>query len=148
MSVTSDGAAPAPRRSGRIGDGASFLLETLRARPAARRTLSGVSVLLAVFAVGLLAYPMYTNLYQGRLQSKLATPQESEQARRIREALSIYRRSEDLINLGAYVSGSNPTLDAAIRVRPDLISFLCQDADASSPFQDTIQAMQAVAGAL
>jgi sortase A len=29
-------------------------------------------VLLAIFAVGLLAYPMYTNLYQGRLQSKLA----------------------------------------------------------------------------
>jgi sortase A len=29
-------------------------------------------VLLAVFAIGLLAYPMYTNLYQGRLQSKLA----------------------------------------------------------------------------
>lgn len=72
MSVTSDGAAHAPRRSGRIGDGASFLLETLRARPATRRILSGVSVLLAVFAVGLLAYPMYTNLYQGRLQSKLA----------------------------------------------------------------------------
>ncbi len=72
MNVTSDGATPAPRRSGRIGDGASFLLETLRARPAARRILSGVSVLLAVFAVGLLAYPMYTNLYQGHLQSKLA----------------------------------------------------------------------------
>jgi sortase A len=72
MNVTNDGAAPAPRRSGRIGDGASFLLETLRARPAARRILSGVSVLLAVLAVGLLAYPMYTNLYQGHLQSKLA----------------------------------------------------------------------------
>src|SRR5262249_36045839 len=71
MDVTNDGAAPAPRR-GQIGDGASFLLETLRARPAARRILSGVSILLAVFAVGLLAYPMYTNLYQGRLQSKLA----------------------------------------------------------------------------
>ena len=72
MNLTNDGAAPAPRRSGRLGDGASFLLETLRARPAARRILSGVSVLLAIFAVGLLAYPMYTNLYQGRLQSKLA----------------------------------------------------------------------------
>jgi len=34
--------------------------------------LSGISVLLAVFAIGLLAYPMYTNLYQGNLQSKLA----------------------------------------------------------------------------
>src|SRR5437763_17197212 len=72
MSVTTDGAAPAPRRSGRIGDGASFLLETLRVRPAARRILSGVSVLLAVLAVGLLAYPLYTNFYQDRLQSKLA----------------------------------------------------------------------------
>ena len=28
--------------------------------------------MLAVFAVGLLAYPLYTNLYQDRLQSKLA----------------------------------------------------------------------------
>ena len=67
-----NGAAPAPQRSGRISDGASFLLETLRMRPAARRILSGVSVLLAVLAVGLLAYPLYTNFYQGRLQSKLA----------------------------------------------------------------------------
>jgi len=72
MNLTNDGATPAPRRSGRIGDGASFLLETLRVRPAARRILSGVSVLLAIFAVGLLAYPLYTNFYQDRLQSKLA----------------------------------------------------------------------------
>ena len=46
-----------------------------------------------------------------RLQSKLATKEESEYARRIREALAVYRQSEDLINLGAYVSGSNPRLD-------------------------------------
>lgn len=72
MNVTNDSAAPAPRRISRIGDGASFLLETLRARPVARRMLSGVSVLLAIFAVGLLAYPLYTNFYQDRLQSKLA----------------------------------------------------------------------------
>ena len=72
MNLTNDGATPAPRRSGRISDGASFLLETLRVRPAARRVLSGVSVLLAVFAVGMLAYPLYTNFYQDRLQSKLA----------------------------------------------------------------------------
>ena len=65
-------AAPAPQQSGRISDGASFLLETLRVRPFARRILSGVSVLLAVLAVGLLAYPLYTNFYQDRLQSKLA----------------------------------------------------------------------------
>ncbi len=83
-----------------------------------------------------------------RLANEISTPEQKQAARKIRESLAAYQRAEDLINLGAYVSGSNPTLDAAIRVRPDLISFLCQDADASSPFQDTIQAMQAVAGAL
>ena len=46
-----------------------------------------------------------------RLQSKLATPEESEFARRVREALALYRQSEDLINLGAYISGSNTRLD-------------------------------------
>src|ERR1044072_3273896 len=71
MNLTNDG-APAPGRSGRLSEGASFLVETLRVRPAARRALSGVSVLLAIFAVGLLAYPLYTNFYQDRLQSKLA----------------------------------------------------------------------------
>jgi sortase A len=80
------GAAPAPRRSGRISDGASFLLETLRVRPAARRMLSGVSVVLAVFAVALLAYPLYTNFYQDRLQSKLAIEFKQDATRRAFEA--------------------------------------------------------------
>ena len=72
MNLANGGAAPAPRRSGRLGDGASFLIEMLRVRPATRRILSGVSVLLAIFAVGMLAYPLYTNFYQDRLQSELA----------------------------------------------------------------------------
>jgi sortase A len=56
----------------RIGDGLGFLVDSLRARPVARRMLSGLSVLLAVVGVGLLAYPFYTNLIQSRLQAKLA----------------------------------------------------------------------------
>jgi sortase A len=56
----------------RIGEGLGFLLDALRARPVARRMLSGLSVLLAVVGVGLLAYPFYTNLVQGRIQTRLA----------------------------------------------------------------------------
>ena len=41
-------------------------------------------------------------------------------------ACAAYQRSEDLINLGAYASGSNPQLDAAIRLRPQLLEFLKQ----------------------
>ncbi len=53
-----------------------------------------------------------------RLASKVATPEQREAARVVREALASYQQSEDLINLGAYTAGSNSTLDNAIRVRP------------------------------
>ena len=53
-----------------------------------------------------------------RLASRVATPEQREAARKVREALAAYQQSEDLINLGAYAAGSNPTLDAAIRLRP------------------------------
>ena len=80
-----------------------------------------------------------------RLQSKLATPAEAEHARRIREALALYRQSEDLINLGAYVSGSNPRLDSAIRTRSEILRFLRQGAREVSGVDDTIRQMQALA---
>ena len=54
-------------------------------------------------------------------------------------------RAADLINLGAYVSGSNPKLDAAIRSRPQLIEFLKQDAAVNAPYDETIQKMQELA---
>jgi len=64
--------ASRPGRTSRFGDGMGFLLDAVRARPVARMMLSGVSVLLAVVGVGMLAYPFATNLYQGRLQTQLA----------------------------------------------------------------------------
>jgi FliI/YscN family ATPase len=81
-----------------------------------------------------------------RLQSKLATPQESESARRIREALAIYRQSEDLIHLGAYVSGSNVKLDTAIRSREEIMKFLRQKPTDASTGEDTLKSMAALAG--
>ena len=80
-----------------------------------------------------------------RLQSKLATPQESENARRIREALAIYRQSEDLINLGAYVQGSNARLDTAIKTRSEIIRFLRQGPQDVSTVADTMQQLNQLA---
>ena len=81
-----------------------------------------------------------------RLQSKLATPEEAEAARRVREALALYRQSEDLINLGAYVSGSNARLDAAIRSREEIIKFLRQKPTDKSTGEETAKRMEALAG--
>jgi FliI/YscN family ATPase len=81
-----------------------------------------------------------------RLQSKLATPAESESARRIREALALYRQSEDLINLGAYVSGSNARLDSAIRARDEIMKFLRQKPADRSTGEETAKRLEALAG--
>jgi FliI/YscN family ATPase len=81
-----------------------------------------------------------------RLQSKLATPEESESARRVREALALYRQSEDLINLGAYVSGSNARLDSAIRAREEIMKFLRQGSLDRSSSEETARQLGALAG--
>ncbi len=81
-----------------------------------------------------------------RLQSRLATPAQAESARKIREALALYRQSEDLINLGAYVSGSNPRLDAVIRSKNEIMRFLRQKPDDISTVDETIRQMTVIAG--
>ena len=80
-----------------------------------------------------------------RLQSKLSTPEESAHARKIREALALYRQSEDLINLGAYVSGTNPKLDAVIRSRNEMMRFLRQGPSDVCIVDETIRQMGALA---
>ncbi len=83
-----------------------------------------------------------------RLASRLSTAEQRAAAVRIREAMATYQRAEDLINLGAYAAGSNPKLDSAIRVRPQLIEFLRQDASANAPLADTLTRMKQLAGSL
>ncbi len=48
-------------------------------------------------------------------------------AQRMRQTLAVYRDAEDLINIGAYVNGSNPEIDTAIRLIPGVRAFLQQD---------------------
>jgi len=61
-----------------------------------------------------------------------------------REILATYREAEDLINIGAYVKGSNPKIDEAVKKNPELESFLIQDlneADFSDDLWESLQKM-------
>ncbi len=80
-----------------------------------------------------------------RLAPRLYSPEQKEAALKIRDAMATHQRAEDLINLGAYASGANPKLDAAIRLRPQLLDFLKQDAGAHAAFEQTMDQMRELA---
>ena len=72
-----------------------------------------------------------------RLSSKVTAKDEVLAAQKVREALALYQHSADLIQLGAHVQGANPRLDTSIRMRPQILEFLQQDAEAFSPLDKT-----------
>ncbi|MBV2218633.1 MAG: flagellar protein export ATPase FliI [Diaphorobacter sp.] len=71
-----------------------------------------------------------------------------ELARGFRAVYSRYQKSRDLIQVGAYMSGSDPQLDEAIRLQPGMTAFLQQSMFEAAPMDDSIAAMgQALEGA-
>ena len=62
-----------------------------------------------------------------RLQPQLVSPETGQAVAAARQHLSEYRRHADLISIGAYRTGSDPRVDAAIAMRNPLRNFLVQD---------------------
>jgi len=62
-----------------------------------------------------------------RVMTEIVSPGQLEWVRRFKYLYSRYHRSRDLINVGAYVRGSDPALDEAIELYPRLEKFLQQD---------------------
>jgi flagellum-specific ATP synthase len=83
-----------------------------------------------------------------RLANKLTSGDETQAAQKIREALALYQRSADLIQLGAHVQGVNPKLDQSIRLRPQISEFLKQGAEAHSALEETKANLFALANQL
>jgi flagellum-specific ATP synthase len=67
---------------------------------------------------------------------------------KFREALALYRRSEDLIQLGAHVQGANARLDASIRAQDRMRQFLKQDAAECADSRQALTELKAIAGSL
>src|SRR5580698_5955423 len=61
-----------------------------------------------------------------RLNRDLLKPEQLGLSGSAREHLAVYRRNQDLINIGAYPAGSNAAIDQAIAVREPLTKFLRQ----------------------
>lgn len=83
-----------------------------------------------------------------RVASSVSNREQLQAARKIREALACYRGSEDLIQLGAYISGSNPRLDSSIRARENIMKFLRQDSSEKSDLTETLSGLAQIASAV
>ena len=56
----------------------------------------------------------------------------------LRRILAAYRENEELIQLGAYARGSNPSVDEALNKMNSIRSFLCQDIKEASNLKSTL----------
>jgi flagellum-specific ATP synthase len=62
-----------------------------------------------------------------RAMTELLSAAELDLVRRFKQLFSAYRRSRDLIAVGAYVRGADPVVDRAVALYPQLTAFLQQD---------------------
>ncbi len=79
-----------------------------------------------------------------RVMPYVTHPQHRAYAAQVRKLLAAYEKARDLINIGAYVSGSDADVDAALRALPAILAFLQQDQQDFTPFEETQQRMEAI----
>lgn len=65
-------------------------------------------------------------------------------AQNMRSLMAVYNDAADLINIGAYVSGSNPKIDEAVKKIDKINDFLCQGVYEKDSFADTEKALEEI----
>jgi len=68
-------------------------------------------------------------------------------SQRIKNLYSLYQQNRDLINIGAYQAGSNPAIDEAIAMYPQISSFMQQGINENMNFAMSQQQLQQLAAA-
>jgi flagellum-specific ATP synthase len=79
-----------------------------------------------------------------RAMHEIVPTEHIELARRFRQTLSAYEHNRDLISIGAYQRGSDPRVDAAIRLWPAMQKFLQQDLRQRVDFAASLTALASV----
>jgi len=76
-----------------------------------------------------------------RVMPDISDPSHMNSARALKELMSLYRNAEDLINLGAYRSGSNPRLDLAVAMMDPITQFLRQGISERADLATSLQGL-------
>lgn len=77
-----------------------------------------------------------------RVMSDVVTPEHKELAGRIREYQAIYQDAKDLVDIGAYVAGSNSRIDASLNHIEGIRFFLRQGVGEKASFEEMLRQMR------
>jgi len=77
-----------------------------------------------------------------RVMSAVTPAEQQQLARQLKSLWSAYRRSRELITIGAYTEGSDARIDRAIELMPMIEAFLCQEVHDPSSLQASVTAMR------
>ncbi|NLM14009.1 MAG: flagellar protein export ATPase FliI [Epulopiscium sp.] len=79
-----------------------------------------------------------------RVMSDIVSPQHKEMAFNIKKLLAVYREAEDLINIGAYVKGSNEEIDEAVAKYKAILAFLTQKVEEKYELDEVLEEMNKI----
>ena len=77
-----------------------------------------------------------------RVMADVVTPEHRQLAMEAREVLATYRESADLIEVGAYVAGSNPRVDRALRSVHQVNALFRQQPNQKFSLADTLEGLK------
>lgn len=80
-----------------------------------------------------------------RVMPEVCSQRHWQAAQKVRALLSAWRENEDVVRLGAYRPGTDPLLDQALAKREAWQSFLQQSWKEPSPWEATLQGLEALA---
>ncbi|KML24133.1 ATP synthase [Leclercia adecarboxylata] len=79
-----------------------------------------------------------------RAMTELIDASHYKKVQRFKQLLSSWQRNRDLISVGAYTAGSDPMLDNAIKLYPELEAFLQQGIEDISSYEDAFQQLSGI----
>jgi len=79
-----------------------------------------------------------------RVMDDIVSEDHRDCARKLKSVLATYHKAEDLINIGAYASGSNSDIDYAIRMMGQINAYLRQDVETTVSFQNSMAELTAL----
>lgn len=79
-----------------------------------------------------------------RVMSQVASPEHKKMAGKLKNVMATYSDAEDLINIGAYKTGSNKNIDYALGKIDAVNEFLMQDVNAKYTFEEVLEQLRAI----